>query len=146
MTLCILSNRHPHFIILSAGKPRLSPTTVVVNKEEDQPSFNCTVEYTGPIAPNITWSYISKGVEKNIACKNPNYKIAQNPPQRENGTSILCSTLTFLNLDMIENQDIVVVRCRSGPGAESDAHLVKITGTCKSLKLLVYFLSKDRKT
>ena len=115
--------------MVSAGNPEVSPTTVIGRNDEDQPSFNCTIEYTGLIPPNITWSYITKGVETNIACKDSSYKIAQNPPRRENGRSILCSTLTFLDLDMVENQDVVVVRCRSGAGAESDAYLVKITGT-----------------
>ena len=135
-------------LMLSAGKPRTSPTTAVITNTENQPSFVCTIEHTGS-APNITWSYISKGEETNIGCRDPGYNIKDNQSRREDGRSVLNSTLTFLNLDTIENQDVVVVKCRSGPGAESDAYLVKITGTCTSLiKLIVLvdFLSQDRKT
>lgn len=117
-------------IIFSAGKGRISPSKFVVTKDEDQTSFNCTVEYTGTTLPNITWSNVNKGVEKNIACEDPNYKITRSLPRRENGRFILCSTLTVLNLNMVKNQDVVVLRCRSDSAlAESDAYLVN---TCRS--------------
>ena len=109
------------------GKPRVFPDSVFVRSDKDQPSFVCTVEYTGP-APNITWTHVNKGVETAIACRNPSYKIVENVSQREDGRLILRSTLTFLDLNGTGNFSIAVVRCSSGNDARSEAYLLKIIG------------------